>query len=59
MKELIEKLMKEAGLTEAQALHAINIIKDFAKKKLPVFSGAIDKMFDKYAPKKEEEDFMD
>lgn len=44
MKELIEKLMKEAGLTEAQALHAINIIKDFAKKKLPVFSGAIDKM---------------
>ena len=59
MKDLIEKLMKEAGLTEAQALHAINIIKDFAKKKLPVFSGAIDKMFDKYAPKKEEEDFMD
>lgn len=59
MKELIEKLMKEVGLTEDQALHAINIIKDFAKKKLPVFSGAIDKMFDKYAPKKQEDDFLD
>jgi len=59
MKELIEKLMKEVGLTEEQALHAININKDFAKKKLPVFSGAIDKMFDKYAPKKQEDDFLD
>ncbi len=51
--------MKEVGLSEEQALHAINIIKDFAKKKLPVFSGAIDKMFDKYAPKKQEDDFLD
>lgn len=58
MKELIEQLQKEAGLSEEQALDSIRIIKDFAKQKLPIFSGAIDKMFDKYAPKKEE-DFLD
>jgi 3-oxoacyl-(acyl-carrier-protein) synthase len=58
MKELIDQLKKELDLSEDQALKAIQIIKDFAKKKLPVFSGAIDKMFDKYAPK-QEEDFMD
>ena len=58
MKELIDQLKKEADLSEAQALKAIQIIKEFAKKKFPVFGGAIDKLFDKYAPK-QEEDFMD
>jgi 3-oxoacyl-(acyl-carrier-protein) synthase len=58
MKELIDQLRKELNLSEDQALKAIHIIKEFAKKKLPVFSGAIDKLFDKYAPK-QEEDFMD
>lgn len=58
MKELIDQLKKELNLSEDQALKAIQIIKEFAKKKLPVFSGAIDKLFDKYAPQ-QEEDFMD
>jgi hypothetical protein len=58
MQELIRKLMSEAGLTEAQAMAAINIIKDYAKGKFPVFGAAIDKLFDKYAPK-QEEDFLD
>lgn len=58
MKDLIAQLIKEAGLTEKQALEAIQIIKNFAKRKFPVFGGAIDKLFDKYAPK-QEEDFMD
>jgi hypothetical protein len=58
MKELIEKLQNEAGLTEEQAWQSIQIIKNYAKGKFPVFGGAIDKLFDKYAPK-EEEDFMD
>ena len=58
MQELIQKLMSEAGLTEAQAISAINIIKDYAKGKFPVFGGAIDKLFDKYA-QKQEEDFLD
>ncbi len=58
MKELIDQLMKEAGLNERQALESIRIIKEFAKRKFPVFGGAIDKLFDKYAPK-QEDDFLD
>ncbi|MEY3059797.1 MAG: hypothetical protein RL000_1149 [Bacteroidota bacterium] len=58
MKELIDQLMKEAGLTEKQSIEAIRIIKEFAKRKFPVFGGAIDKLFDKYAPK-QEDDFLD
>jgi hypothetical protein len=56
MQELIDRL-KEQGLTEEQALNAITVIKDFAKEKFPVFSGAIEKLFTKYGPK-EEEDFL-
>jgi hypothetical protein len=56
MQELIDRL-KEQGLTEEQALNAIKVIKDFAKEKFPVFSGAIEKLFTKYGPK-EEEDFL-
>ena len=58
MKELIDQLMKEAGLTEKQSIEAIRIIKEFAKRKFPVLGGAIDKLFDKYAPK-QEDDFLD
>lgn len=47
--------MKEAGLTEAQSYDAIRIVKDFAKSKFPIFAGAIDKLFDKYGPKDEED----
>ena len=56
MQELIDKLRAE-GLTEEQAYRAIEVIKDFTKEKFPFFSGAIDKLFDKYGPKAEE-DFM-
>lgn len=57
MKELIDRLMAQ-GLTEQQALKSIEVVKDFAKEKFPIFSGAIEKMFDKYKPK-EEDDFLD
>jgi hypothetical protein len=56
MKELIDKLMAQ-GLTEEQAYKAIEVIKDFTKEKFPFFAGAVDKLFDKYGPKTEE-DFM-
>ncbi len=56
MDELIKKLMAE-GLTEQQAYKAVEIIKNFAKEKFPIFGGAIDKVFDKYA-KKSDDDFM-
>ena len=56
MHELIDRLKAE-GLTEQQAYKAIDIIKNFAKEKFPLFGGAIDKLFDKYGPK-EEDDFL-
>lgn len=56
MLELIERLKAE-GLTEQQAFKAVDIIKNFAKEKFPIFGGAIDKLFDKYGPK-EEDDFL-
>jgi hypothetical protein len=56
MQELIDKLRAE-GLTEDQAQRAIEVIKNFTKEKFPFFSGAIDKLFDKYGPGTEE-DFM-
>lgn len=57
MKELIERLMAQ-GLTEQQAFKAIEVVKNFAKEKFPVFAGAIEKMFDKYKPK-DEDDFLE
>ncbi|HET6769614.1 MAG TPA: hypothetical protein VFH08_19540 [Chitinophagaceae bacterium] len=57
MKELIDRLVA-TGLSEQQAYKAVEVVKDFAKEKFPVFAGAIEKMFDKYKPK-EEEDFLD
>jgi len=56
MKELIDRLKAE-GLTEQQAYKAIEIIKNFAREKFPLFGGAIDKLFDKYS-KKDDDDFM-
>lgn len=57
MKELIDQLKNEAGLTEQQAVQAITIIKNFAKNKFPIFGGAIDKLFDKYGAKGDD-DFL-
>jgi len=56
MKELLDKLKTE-GLTDAQAIKAVEIMKNFAKSKFPLFGGAIDKIFEKYN-KPAEEDFM-
>jgi len=40
MQELINKLMAE-GLTEKQALKSIEIVKNFAKDKFPLFAGPL------------------
>jgi hypothetical protein len=59
MKELIDQLMAE-GLTEEQAYKSVEILKNFAKDKFPIFGGAIDRLFDKYGPKeKEQDDYLD
>ena len=56
MKELLDQLKAE-GLNDQQAIRAVEIMKNFAKSKFPLFGGAIDKLFDKYN-KAPEEDFM-
>jgi len=56
MQELIDRL-KAKGLTEQQAYDAVEIVKEFAKEKFPIFAGAINKVFDKYKPK-DDDDFM-
>jgi hypothetical protein len=58
MKELVTKLQQEIGINEQQAIKAIDIIKDFAKEKFPIFGGAIDKLFDKYGIT-QQEDYLD
>ena len=50
MEELIKKLMAE-GLTEEQAYKSIEVKKNFAKEKFPIYGCDIDKLFEKYAPK--------
>ena len=57
MKELIDQLKNEAGLTEEQAVQAITIIKNFAKDKFPIFGDAIVRFFDKYGAKGDD-DFL-
>jgi hypothetical protein len=57
MNELINRLTG-AGLTEKQANQAIIIIKEFAKEKFPVFGGSIDKLFDKYQIRSDD-DFLE
>jgi hypothetical protein len=56
MQDLIKRLMAQ-GLTEQQAYASIEVIKNFAKEKFPIFGGAIDKLFDKYGPK-DEDDYL-
>jgi nucleoid DNA-binding protein len=45
MKELIEKLKAEAGLTEEQAKKAIETIKAFVVEKFPMLEGAVNNVF--------------
>ncbi|MFN9113276.1 MAG: hypothetical protein ACK5XN_24670 [Bacteroidota bacterium] len=57
MQELINRLMAE-GLTEEQAYKSVEVIKNYAIEKFPIFGGAIEKLFDKYSPK-QEDDFLE
>lgn len=45
MTELLDKLVKDAGLTPAQATQALEVVKDFVKEKFPMLSGAVDNIF--------------
>lgn len=45
MQDLIEKLKLSVGITDEQAIKAIEVIKDYTKEKFPMFAGAIDNVF--------------
>jgi hypothetical protein len=45
MNELVERLVKEAGLTPEQAKQAIETIAGFVKEKFPMLGGAVDNIF--------------
>ena len=57
MQELIDRLTAE-GFTEEQAKKAIEVIKNFAAEKFPMFAGAIENMFDKFNIKSDD-DFLE
>lgn len=58
MVDLIEKLKLEVGITDEQALKAIEVIKDYTKDKFPMFKGAIENVFKKYRPE-DRDDFLE
>lgn len=45
--ELIDRLVKEAGLTEEQAKKAIDCIKSYVIEKFPMLEGAVSNVFGK------------
>ena len=58
MIQIQRKEIARQALIFKQAHKAIEIIKDFAKEKFPIFGGAIDKLFTKYSNTKPDDDFM-
>ena len=56
MNELVEKLKANAGLTDEQAVKALETIKDFVKEKFPMLAGAVDNLLG--GSKKDDNDFM-
>ncbi len=57
MEELVNKIMKNAGITAEQSMKALESVKDYVKEKFPMMAGAVDKLFEG-GDKKEEEDFL-
>jgi hypothetical protein len=45
MQELVNRLTKEAGISNEQAIKSIDTIKNFVKEKFPMLGGAVDNMF--------------
>ncbi len=45
MNELIERLVKDAGITPDQAAKAVESIAGFVKEKFPMLGGAVDQIF--------------
>lgn len=57
MNDLIERLKLAVGITDEQAVKAIEVIKDYTKEKFPMFAGAVDNLFKESGMPKD--DFME
>lgn len=44
MEELITLLQQRAGISQEQAIKALDTIKDFVKEKFPMMAGAVDNL---------------
>jgi hypothetical protein len=58
MQDLIQKLKLAVGITDEQAVKAIEVIKDYTKQKFPMFAGAIDNAF-KDDDRSDKDDYLD
>lgn len=60
MQELIQQLKDKAGITDEQAVKAIEAVKDFVKSKLPpVIAGNVDTWFEGMAGSASRQDAAD
>ncbi len=57
MEELLNKITAEAGISNEQAIKALDAVKDYVKEKCPMMAGAVDKLFE--GDEKKEEDYLD
>jgi len=44
MQELIDRIAEKAGITQEQAIIALDSVKDFVKEKFPMMAGAVDNL---------------
>ena len=50
MQELITRLTEKAGISNDQAIKAVDAIKEFVKEKFPMMSGAVDNLLGASVP---------
>ena len=58
MKELINKITANAGITEAQAMKALDSVKDYVKEQFPMMAGAVDKLFEGQGGETQTDDYV-
>jgi hypothetical protein len=50
MQELVNQLKEKVGISEEQAVKAVEAVKDFVKEKFPMMAGAVDNLLGEYVP---------
>ena len=58
MQELINLLQQKAGISEDQAVKAIDTIKDYVKDKFPMMAGAVDSLLGSTQSKSSADDIL-